>query len=207
MAREGTQSVLKDGSVVSGHQTPPETQKKLKLHLGCGSKYIPGFFHIDALQFPHVDRQGLVDHLEFLPDESVELIYACHVLEHFGRHKVDDVLREWHRVLQPGGVLRLAVPDFQACSRLYVEGKLAHGINDIMGLIIGGQRDQHDFHHILFDRPSLEARLKAVGFSEYRLWDWRNTEHSQLDDYSQAYLPHMDKEKGTLVSLNLEAIK
>ena len=38
-------------------------------------------------------------------------------------------------------------------------------------------------------------------------WDWRKTEHSQFDDHSQAYLPKMNKEHGTLISLNVEAIK
>ena len=46
-----------------------------------------------------------------------------------------------------------------------------------------------------------------TGFSEVRPWDWRTTEHGALDDYSQAYLPHLDKENGMLVSLNLEAVK
>ena len=178
-----------------------------KLHLGCGGKYIPGFYHVDAIKLPNIDREALIDRLDFLPNNCIELIYASHVLEHFGRHEVDYVLREWHRVLQPGGVLRLAVPDFAACARLYVENKLAHGINDIIGLIIGGQRNGHDFHHIIFDQPTLEARLRAVGFSDCRPWDWRQTEHSNVDDYSQAYLPHMEKETGTLVSLNIEAIK
>jgi predicted SAM-dependent methyltransferase len=187
----------------------PDLQKRtpLKLHLGCGSKYIGGFYHIDAIKYPHVDHQGFVDRLDFLTNNSVDLIYASHVLEHFGRNEVDYVLREWHRVLRPGGVLRLAVPDFKACARLYVEGKLAHGINDIMGLIIGGQRNGHDFHRVIFDEDTLKTRLRGVGFSEFRLWDWRRTEHSDIDDYSQAYLPHMDKENGTLVSLNIEAIK
>jgi SAM-dependent methyltransferase len=179
----------------------------VKLHLGCGSKYIAGFFHVDAIAYPHVDRQGFVDKLDFLSNNSVELIYASHVLEHFGRNEVDYVLREWHRVLKPGGVLRLAVPDFGACARLYAEGKLDHGINDIMGLIIGGQRNGHDFHRVIFDQPTLEARLKGIGFSQCRPWDWRKTEHSHVDDYSQAYLPHMDKDNGTLVSLNIEAVK
>ena len=40
-----------------------------------------------------------------------------------------------------------------------------------------------------------------------REWDWRKTDHSNIDDYSQAYLPHMNKENGLLVSLNIEAKK
>ncbi len=178
-----------------------------KLHLGCGVKHIPGFFHVDGNEHPHLDRRGPVDKLDYIPDDSVELIYACHLLEHFGRKEVDDVLTEWFRVLKPGGVLRIAVPDYEACARLYVAGKLPNGLPDILGLMMGGQRDHYDFHHMTFDEASLSARLKKLGFSETRRWDWRTTEHAWLDDYSQAYLPHMDKENGVLVSLNLEAVK
>ncbi|MEQ8432521.1 MAG: methyltransferase domain-containing protein, partial [Roseovarius sp.] len=155
----------------------------------------------------HVDHVGRVEDLSFIPDGSVKLIYACHVLEHFGRRTYKDALKEWYRVLEPGGVLRLAVPDFGAAARLYMSGILPRGIEDVRGLVTGGQRDEYDFHGMIFDEASLSEALKEVGFSETRLWDWRETEHSHMDDYSQAYLPHMDKENGVLVSLNIEAVK
>lgn len=181
--------------------------KSDKLHLGCGAKFIPGFIHVDVLPFPHVDHQGPVDKLDWIPDGTVGLIYASHVLEHFGRAEVDSVLSEWFRILKPGGVLRLAVPDFGACVYLYVSGKLQRGLLDITGLICGGQRDQYDFHKIIFDEKDLTERLLKVGFDQVRRWDHRKTEHANVDDYSQAYLPHLDKENGTLVSLNLEGVK
>ena len=74
------------------------------------------------------------------------------------------------------------------------------------GLVSGGQRDAYDFHGMIFDEPDLTRALKEAGFAAVRRWDWRQTEHAGLDDYSQAYLPHMDKEHGTLVSLNLEGL-
>ena len=46
-----------------------------------------------------------------------------------------------------------------------------------------------------------------IGFKDVYKYDWRQTEHSYIDDYTQSYLPHMDKENGTLLSLNVEAIK
>ena len=58
---------------------------------------------------------------------------------------------------------------------------------------------------MVFDEKSLTAYLKEAGFSEVYRWDWRSTGHAGMDDYSQAYLPHMDKDSGVLVSLNLEA--
>ena len=39
------------------------------------------------------------------------------------------------------------------------------------------------------------------------IYDWRKTEHAQFDDHSQAYLPHFEKEKGILISLNVESKK
>ena len=42
---------------------------------------------------------------------------------------------------------------------------------------------------------------------EIKKYNWRKTEHSMFDDHSQAYLPHMDKENGILISLNVECVK
>lgn len=183
------------------------TDAPIKLHLGCGPKYIPGYIHVDALNFPHVDVQGPVDILPFAADQSVEMIYACHVLEHFGRHEVDTILAEWFRVLKPGGVLRIAVPNFRAAAELYMSGTLPRGLYDVMGLVVGGQKDEYDYHKVAFDEDTLTARLKSVGFTTVRPWDWRATEHADMDDYSQAYIPHMDKTNGKLVSLNIEGVR
>ncbi|GHV06380.1 hypothetical protein AGMMS50229_11090 [Campylobacterota bacterium] len=75
----------------------------MKLHLGCGKRYIPGFVHIDAVDYPHIDHVATIDTLSFIPDNSVELIYACHVLEHFKRRDLAKVLAEWRRVLLDNG--------------------------------------------------------------------------------------------------------
>lgn len=178
----------------------------MKLHLGCGPRYIPGFVHVDAQAAPHVDIVGPVERLP-MGDNSVSLIYASHVLEHFGRLEYKAVLKEWFRVLKPGGILRLSVPDFAACAAIYYESGLADGLSGLVGLIVGGQRNEHDFHKMIFDEDFLRRELLDTGFREVRRWDWRTTEHAGIDDFSQAYIPHLEKEKGKLMSLNIEAIK
>jgi predicted SAM-dependent methyltransferase len=179
---------------------------EVKLHLGCGPRYIPGFIHVDAQAAPHVDIVGPVERLP-MDEGTVSLIYASHVLEHFGRYKYKDVLKEWFRVLKPEGILRLSVPDFAACAAIYYESGLADGLSGLVGLIIGGQRNEHDFHKMIFDEEYLRRDFVDIGFREVRLWDWRFTEHSNIDDYSQAYIPHLHKEDGKMMSLNIEAVK
>jgi len=63
------------------------------------------------------------------------------------------------------------------------------------------------YHKTVYDFRSLKSLLEGIGMREVKHYDWKKTEHSEFDDHSQAYLPHMDKEKGTSMSLNMECIK
>lgn len=176
----------------------------MKLHLGCGKRHIPGFVHIDAVEFPHVDHVAAIDNLSFIPDNSCSLIYNCHVLEHFKRRDALRVLKEWNRVLAPGGVLRTSVPDFAALCKIYTRYE---DLKLVVGPLFGGQNYLYNIHYNVFDLASLTSELELAGFADVRPYDWRNTEHAGIDDYSQAYVPHMDKDHGIQVSLNVEAVK
>jgi len=176
----------------------------MKLHLGCGKREIPGFVHIDAVDYPHVDHVSTIDHLPFIQEESVELIYNCHVLEHFKRNDVERVLREWYRTLKPGGVLRVSVPDFAKLCDVYQKEK---DMKLVIGALFGRQDYLYNIHYNVFDFDSLSALLQQAGFSDVKLYDWRETEHAGIDDFSQAYIPHMDKDNGILISLNVECVR
>lgn len=176
----------------------------MKLHLGCGKRFIPGFVHIDVVDYPHVEHVAAIDSLPFIPDNSVDLIYTCHVLEHFKRRDVERVLKEWRRVLKPGAILRVAVPDFAKLCEVYVKtGQL----DLVIGGLFGRQDYLYNIHYHVFDFEALAATLRNAGYTDIHRYDWRTTEHAQVDDFSQAYIPHMDKENGTLISLNVECCK
>jgi predicted SAM-dependent methyltransferase len=175
-----------------------------KLHLWCWKRYIPEFIHIDALKYEHIDYQADISKLEMFEENSVDLIYACHVLEHFWRKEILDVLKEWNRVIKKWWILRISVPWFEECIKIYNK---YNDINQIIGPIMWGQRDQYDFHKMLFDFNNISSLLKEAWFKTINKYNWKDTEHADIDDYSQAYIPHMDKENGLLVSLNIEAIK
>jgi len=184
--------------------------RESKLHLGCGERYIPGFIHVDLNQSSHIDYCCNIYDLSFIGDNEVSLIYASHSLEYFDRTDVVAVLHEWRRVLRVGGILRLAVPDFEGIVKVYRKyGDIEH--IGILGPLYGkwtrNEDDTSMYHKTAYDFTSLKGVLEGSGFESIRRFDWRDTDHSDCDDYSQAYVPHMDKENGILISLNVEAIK
>src|SRR5438128_2184161 len=159
----------------------------MKLHLGCGKRYIPGYVHIDAVEYPHVDHVAAIDNLSFIADNSVDVIYNCHVLEHFKRKEVDRVLREWARALKPGGTLRISVPDFAQLCEVYQRYR---DLELVKGALFGRQDYLYNIHYNVFDYASLSESLKQAGLINIRRYDWAKTEHANVDDYSQAYVPH-----------------
>ena len=103
-----------------------------------------------------------------------------------------------------------SVPDFAALVRVYQE---TGDVMKVLGTLFGrmavdsASGRQYIFHKTTYDRSSLESVLREAGFSSSRVYDWRNTIHKDYDDFSQAYYPHMDKEHGLQISLNMEAIR
>lgn len=183
----------------------------MKLHIGCGKRFIPGFVHIDIDAHPHLDYVHDIRTLPMIKNNSVELIYFCHGIEYFDRAEVKDVLLEWRRVLKSRGILRLSMPDFEALVRVYLKYK---DLDKIIGPLYGkwnivtkrGEKNTI-YHKTVYDFKSVQRVLRQAGFKQVKRYDWRKTEHAQYDDYSQAYVPHMDKEKGILISLNVEATR
>jgi predicted SAM-dependent methyltransferase len=178
----------------------------VKLHLGCGKRdFGPGWYNVDGNAYPHVHHRDLTR----LPlaDDSAELAYSSHVIEYFDRDEVESLLKEWRRVLKPGAPLYLAVPDFAPMAKLYSEGMFP--LRNFLGPLYGKIRlgDAWVYHKTVYDYSDLSAMLASLGFRDIARYDWRATEHAAFDDHSQAYLPHMDKEHGTLISLNVSCRK
>ena len=176
----------------------------MKLHLGCGSKHIDGFINIDARELESVDVVDDVRVLDKFNKKSVSLIYASHILEHITRLEYTNVLSRWYELLEDGGVLRIAVPDIEKVFEHYSKYK---DLRTLRGFLWGGQSYGFNYHYCGWDFKTLEEDLISVGFKDIKLYDWRKTEHSHIDDFSQCYLPHMDKDNGMLMSLNIEAKK
>ena len=91
----------------------------MKIHLGCWHRNIPGFINVDLCDLPHIHYKSSIGSLPFFLDNTAQLIYCSHALEYFDRAEAMNVLKEWFRVLKPGGILRLSVPDFNSLIKVY----------------------------------------------------------------------------------------
>lgn len=174
-----------------------------KLHIGAGRVYIPGWTNIDLFDTHQADIYCDLTRLPFDPG-TFDLVYASHVLEHVHRKEVVATLFHWGQMLKPGGVLRIAVPNFEAVAKRYLVTK---NLPELMGLLYGGQNHPRNNHFVTFDKPTLTEAFTRAGLKDVREWDWHSTDHAQYDDYSQCFLPHLDKMNGQLMSLNMEATR
>jgi predicted SAM-dependent methyltransferase len=181
----------------------------IKLHLGCDKRYIPGFIHIDISKYDHIDYCQSFTQLPMFEDNSVDLIYCCHAFPYLNvrTSEVYDTLLEWRRMLQPNGILRLSVTDFDKMIEVYNSSN--RNVLKIMGPILGIWETTNTIVGCksIYNRELLTHVLEKTGYINIRDWDWRTTEHAHIDDFSQAYYPHMDKEHGIMISLNIECSK
>jgi predicted SAM-dependent methyltransferase len=166
----------------------------VKLHLGCGKRdFGPSWVHIDKADFPHIKYKDVTK----LPFETgtVDVIYACHLIAYFDREEIIPILKEWKRVLIPGGVLRLATPDFRAMAKMYLRENCSN-LNQFLGPLYG--KMEGIYHKTTYDLYSLIELLASVGFKDIRKYDRFKTDHARHDDHSAAMI------EGNLISLNIQ---
>jgi predicted SAM-dependent methyltransferase len=104
--------------------------KERFLNLGCGTRFHPDWENVDIYPSgPGVRVHDLHNRTPY-SDETFEIVYHSHVLEHFPRKQALVFLQECHRVLKSGGVIRVAVPDLECIVRLYLESleKASNGV-------------------------------------------------------------------------------
>lgn len=144
-------------------------EQPLKLHLGCGRNYLAGWINID-LAHPRRSQDLSWDLRRGLPfpDGAAAAIFAEHLFEHLDIACGLRLLRECRRILAPGGVLRIGVPDLERYVRSYLgadplienyrPGRPTRGIAFGEIFFFYGHRSMYDFE-------TLELILREVGFT------------------------------------------
>jgi len=102
------------------------------LNLGCGSRFHLGWENVDMYPYgPGVRVHDLTKRTPY-DDETFDVVYHSHVLEHFPRRQALSFLQECRRILKSGGVVRVVVPDLERITRLYIES-LEKASTDVPG--------------------------------------------------------------------------
>ncbi len=170
-----------------------------RLHIG-GREMRAGWEILDVNPGPHVDHIGNAIDLSRFEDGTFIEVYASHVLEHFDyKEALVAALREWRRVLAPGGVLRLSVPDIDILAHLLLQ---RHKLDVdqrflVMRMIFGGHVDAHDYHLVGLNQEFLTGFLAAAGYERVQ----RVSRHGLFNDTSEIVVV------GTPISLNVTACK
>ena len=170
-----------------------------RLHIG-GAEARAGWEVFDVRPGVHVDHVGDAKDLSRFADGTFAEIYASHVLEHFDYvDELPRVLAEWHRVLAPGGVLRVSVPDIDILAHLLLQRHLLD-VNQrfqVMRMMFGGQTHAHDHHRVGLNQDFMAAYLDRAGFVNLQ----RVGRHGLFADTSETTV------LATPISLNLNAHK
>ena len=172
----------------------------MRLHIG-GTEPHPDWKILDIEARPEVDYVANASDLSQFEDKSIEVIYASHVLEHFSyklENELIETLKEWYRVLQPGGELLISVPDLKSLCWLYTRPDLTYlQRHKLMEIMFGGQTDSTDVHKVGFDNELIAMYLGEAGFPECE----RVAEFNLFDDSSSLRVWNI------LISLNIVARK
>lgn len=147
----------------------------LQVHVGCGSRHMPGMLNCDARATWATDMRMDCAKLAPLKNGSARVIFANAFFEHLYRRQQVPFLRECGRVLAGDGVLvLLGIPDFHVVAESYI-GKVPGYYSPQFGLYDAHRATHGDpeqaprwwlkqLHKSLFDRASVEALLGDAGF-------------------------------------------
>ncbi len=97
-----------------------DSKHKKMLNLGCGDRYNVDWINVDfASNNENVYIHDLKKTLPY-PDDTFDVVYHSHALEHFTKSEAEEFIKECYRVLKNGGTIRVAIPDLEMIAKNYM---------------------------------------------------------------------------------------
>lgn len=195
---------------------------EIKINIGCGLSGIEGWHNLDNSPTIWMSRIPLLNRLLKTPawprdvrrydvrkglpypDDCVRYIYSSHAFEHFTRAESLGIAKDCLRVLGPGGVLRIVVPDLALIVQEYVADGSPQAAQTFL-LRLSLNHSLHDFvhpgsnHSQMFDAKSLVDLLREAGFARVEVSSYRKSAIPEIDQ--------LDLEVRRRESLYVEGVK
>ena len=169
----------------------------MKLHVG-GKEIKEDWKILNIQKNDGVDFVGDITDLSQFEDESIDEIYASHVVEHIDQKNIKKTLKGINRVLKNDGKFYISVPDLDILCRIFIEKKAPLKVKfHVMRMMFGGQIDEFDYHYFGWNYEFLNSYLIEAGF--------KNNERVKTFDIfndTSSFAPY-----GPLISLNVIAYK
>lgn len=179
--------------IMATNSQNPYNDPKLNLHIG-GKVPHPDWKILNIIPEEGVDFIGDAKDLGQFIDESIQNIYASHVLEHLALSEITPCLKEWHRVLAPDGLLLISVPNLSTLCELFASGECDPDNRFlIIKMIMGSQKNPYDFHRSAFDMDLICHFLAEAGFQSISEVE----SHGIFKDCGEIYV------RGRRISLNV----
>lgn len=163
-----------------------------RLHVGCGGHILRGWLNVDRDPGPGAVYLDVTSSFP-LPSASFECVFSEHLIEHIDWEQGLSMLEECHRVLRPGGRIRVGTPDLRRVFELfqtdqdersrrymeqYAEAFLPPGRRG--PAFVANQAFRGWGHKFLHDEDSLETALRSAGFVDVRRLAWGETDDERF---------------------------
>jgi glycosyltransferase involved in cell wall biosynthesis/predicted SAM-dependent methyltransferase len=163
--------------------TASSPDKPLKLHLGCGEVYLPGYINVDFHPSRHsVQRHSKADIFTDLsqlhyPSGTIDEIRLHHVFEHFERPVALRLLIDWYGWLKEGGQLMIETPDFHRCVQEYLRTPVLGEQLKILRHLFGSHEASWAVHYDGWYRERFTHVLTALGYRNltFTAGEWQGT--------------------------------
>ncbi len=156
-----------------------QSEQPVRLHLGCGEKYLEGYTNID---YPQSEQSVIKSHADVYadlrtltyPDGTVDEIRSHHVFEHFSRAEALKLLARWRTWLKPNGTLIIETPDFTTSATMFLHSSNMRRRAQLSRHIYGSEEASWATHKDYWDRKKFAFTLRKFGFRNIKISNYWN---------------------------------
>jgi len=153
---------------------------EVKLHLGCGEKYLDGYINVDYPPEEHSVMKVKADVYKDIrtlsyQENSVDEIRTHHMFEHFPRAEALRLLAEWRKWLKPGGKIIIETPDFEETVKKYIYTGSRKKRAELGRHVFGSNEAGWAYHYDFWDEPKFKFVFKKFGFKKIKIKKYSNS--------------------------------